>query len=282
MAKWTYARAQKLLMGHEGGYSNHPADPGGVTLNGVIQTRYNEYRAARGLPRKALTRAMLNTPEWIKERDEIYWQYYAVPVKYEQMDAGVDYTVYDYGVNSGPGRAAKVLRRVLGLPAGTRIDNDVVAATRKRDPAAIIQAVNAERKAFLQALRTCPHFCPGWLRRVREVTAASLAFAKGAPPVAPSGDTLGEPAGKATVPEPKKTKAVIKGAGPGAGAEEAIRDPSWLDWVMAHPFETGLIVLGVVAATYFALRMVNKWHKYKSEEPMPGTKVVPETKHSGA
>src|SRR3990167_6616008 len=72
-----YPRALANVLIHEGGYSNHPSDPGGVTLHGVIQVRYNQYRRERGLPLKHLTRAMARDPEWIRERDEIYKVYYA-------------------------------------------------------------------------------------------------------------------------------------------------------------------------------------------------------------
>src|SRR3990167_4659365 len=110
-----YQRALANVLSHEGGYSTHPSDPGGVTLHGVIQVRYNQYRRERGLPLKHLTRAMARDPEWIRERDEIYKVYYANPVSFDRLPLGLDYTIFDYTVNSGIGRAPKVLQRILGV-----------------------------------------------------------------------------------------------------------------------------------------------------------------------
>jgi lysozyme family protein len=39
-----FARSMPRILVHEGGYSNHPKDSGGVTLEGVIQRVYDGYR----------------------------------------------------------------------------------------------------------------------------------------------------------------------------------------------------------------------------------------------
>lgn len=53
----------------------------------------------------------------------------------DELPAGVDYSTFDYGVNSGIGRSGEVLRRLVGQPADTSaITPDVIAAARKRDP----------------------------------------------------------------------------------------------------------------------------------------------------
>lgn len=289
MAKWTYTKAQEQLMESEGGYSNDAHDPGGVTLNGIIQEEYNKYRKSKGLPQKALTKSMLGTPAWIAERDEIYWTKYAVPMHYEEQDAGVDYTVHDYGVNSGIGRSGKVLRRVVGLPSNTSIVNaEVMAAVKKRDPLAIINAINDERKKFLQSLKTCPYFCKGWLPRVERVRKLSKDFNKGigAPTVMKQAepiptvvtDVKAEQGGKAIVPESTTTKALVKSAVPTAGIEEAVRDGgNWYDWILGHPLETAGILIFAGLAVYLVHVAIDAFHKHVSEEPMAETVVVPET-----
>src|SRR5258708_6992812 len=52
---------------YEGGYSNHPRDPGGVTLEGIIQTEYEKYRVRKTLPKRPLTAQMRGTPDWTAE-----------------------------------------------------------------------------------------------------------------------------------------------------------------------------------------------------------------------
>lgn len=282
MVKWTYPKAQKQMLESEGGYSNDAHDPGGVTLNGIIQVEYNKDRKERGLPQKALTKSMLGTPEWIAERDNIYWKKYAVPMRYEEQEAGVDYTLYDYGINSGIGRSGKVLRRVVGLPSNTSVVTaEVMEAVKKRDPIAIINAINDERVKFLKSLSTCEHFCKGWLPRVARVRKTSVDFNKGIGAPTVIKDEKVEPTAKATVPEPTTVKNVIKGSAPTAGVEEAVRDGAhWYDWIVGHPFETAGIILITAALVYVALRLVKAHHKHVSEEPMPDTIVVPATVYS--
>lgn len=67
-----FTKCMPVILRYEGGYSNHPRDPGGVTLEGIIQRVYDGYRDRKGLPHRALTAAMQRTPEWIAERNEIY------------------------------------------------------------------------------------------------------------------------------------------------------------------------------------------------------------------
>ena len=96
----------------------------------------------------------------------------------DELSAGVDYSVFDYGVNSGIGRSGKVLRRVVGLPDDTSaVTDQVLAYARVRDPKVLVAAICDERLAFLKSLRTWPVFGRGWGTRVAEVRAVSLAMA---------------------------------------------------------------------------------------------------------
>lgn len=175
----SFSRALANVLVHEGGYSNDAHDPGGVTLNGIIQTEYDHYRESKALPLRPLTRAMLGNPEWIGERDEIYLVDYwrALGVGGDLLMAGLDYAVFDYGVNSGTGRSGLVLRRVLGLPPGKIIDASVVAKVRAGDIHTIIDRYVDEREAFLMSLRTCQYFCTGWLKRTASVRHIAHAMA---------------------------------------------------------------------------------------------------------
>jgi len=85
--------------------------------------------------------------------------------------------VFDYGVNSGIGRAAKVLQRLLGLADDGVVGPRTLAAAACADAGRLIDAICDERLAFLQGLRTWSVFGNGWGRRVREVRAAALAIA---------------------------------------------------------------------------------------------------------
>lgn len=285
MAESSFAVAHRHVLAYEGGYSNHPNDPGGVTLNGIIQRVYNAWRRKKGLSGKRLTPAMNGSGSWNRERDAIYRENYWLPIKCPTLEPGVDAALYDYGVNSGTRRAAKVLQRMVGVKVDGRVGPITIAAANRRDPEALVKAICAEREAFFRWLAANKKgmnvFLRGWLRRVADVlkytTALAKAYkAKGEPPLAEVAETEGE-MGKAEIPEPKKTKNAIKG-GPVVGAgEELLRDgQAWIAWIAAHPVASGLIAAGVVAAVALAIVAVNKWRQHQQETPMPGFGVVPE------
>jgi lysozyme family protein len=178
MTASSYDAALARLLVHEGGYTNHPADPGGPTNYGITIFDYRKY--VKPVAKAADVRAMK-----LDEAKAIYRSKYWNAQRCDELPAGVDYAVFDYGVNSGVGRSGKVLRRVLRLPDSTSVVNDaVIEAVRAADAKALITAICDERLRFLQALKTWPVFGAGWGRRVAEVRAAALAMAT-APSTAP-------------------------------------------------------------------------------------------------
>src|SRR5690606_27934268 len=91
------------------------------------------------------------------EAKAIYKAQYWDALRCDLMPGGVDYAVFDYGVNSGVARAGRVLRRVAGLNDGSSsVTADVLAALAREDAAGIIVAVCDERLRFLQGLKTWP------------------------------------------------------------------------------------------------------------------------------
>lgn len=144
----------------EGGYVNHPRDPGGATDRGITQATYDAWNRAHGRPLKPV-RGISK-----EEAREILSMQYFDTVKFDQLPAGVDYAVADYGVNSGPGRAAKVLQRVLGVDDDGVIGVMTLAALAQRNPTDVIKAICDERMRFLRGLDTWDDFGRGWTVRV--------------------------------------------------------------------------------------------------------------------
>ena len=105
----TFETCLSLLLVHEGGYTNHPSDPGGPTNFGITIEDYRRYvkvnATAADVRRMRLDEAKI-----------IYREKYWDAQRCDELPAGVNYAVFDYGVNSGTGRSGKVLRRMLGLP----------------------------------------------------------------------------------------------------------------------------------------------------------------------
>ena len=170
MATWTYADSLRRLLVSEGGYSNHPADPGGPTNFGITIIDYRKY--VKPDATAADVRGMK-----ADQAKAIYRSKYWDAMRCDELPAGLDYAAFDYGVNSGIGRAGKVLRRMLHLPDNTStITDEVISAARAADAKATIAALCDERLAFLKGLSTWPVFGRGW-GRVAEVRTAALAMA---------------------------------------------------------------------------------------------------------
>lgn len=161
----------RILLSEGSEYTNDPEDPGGPTRWGVTLTDVRQFikKNATAADVKKLTRA---------QAVEIFGDKYWDVIRADDLPSGLDFTAADYSVNSGFGRAGRVLRQILGLPTNDwHVTQDVLDAIKGRAPTALIRAMNAERSAFLHRLATCPRFCGGWDKRVRSVNAISLQLA---------------------------------------------------------------------------------------------------------
>src|SRR5260370_30503314 len=159
--KDTYAKAMVKVFEDEGGYSNDPGDPGGPTKYGItihdVRLYLNSHATAQD--EKGLTK---------EQAQEIYDKHYATPLHYNDLPAGVDYAILDYGINSGIGRAARVLQRIVGAHQDGSIGEETLKDAAQMDPVKLINSIYAERLRFLRGLRTWGIFGKGWGRRCRE------------------------------------------------------------------------------------------------------------------
>lgn len=160
MTAANYKPSLKLVLAHEGGYVNHPRDPGGATDKGVTQRVYDAYRKVQGLPLKSVRGITLG------EAAAIYRQQYWQAVQGDKLPAGIDYAVFDFAVNSGVSRASRYLQLCLGVGVDGHIGNVTLAAVADADPVKVITALCADRMAFLKSLNTFDVFGRGWSRRV--------------------------------------------------------------------------------------------------------------------
>jgi lysozyme family protein len=171
VAASSYDDALRRLLVHEGGYTNHPSDPGGPTNFGITIHDYRKYVKPGATAADVLAMR-------IEEARRIYRAKYWDAQRCDELPAGVDYAVFDYGVNSGIGRSGKVLRRCLRLSDKTSVvTGAVIAAALRADAEALVAAICDERLRFLKSLRTWGVFGKGWGRRVAEVKTFALALA---------------------------------------------------------------------------------------------------------
>lgn len=169
--KDNFDAALKAILHHEGSFSDHPQDPGGMTNLGVTKRVWEEWvghevdeKTMRGL-----------TPEIV---GPMYKAKYWDKIRGDDLPAGVDYCVFDAAVNSGPGRAVKWLQGCVGVDQDGGIGPKTLAAVAAFDPKELVEDYAKRRLSFLMDLKTWPTFGKGWGRRVAEVqTSASSMLA---------------------------------------------------------------------------------------------------------
>jgi lysozyme family protein len=253
MTASNYDLALARVLAHEGGYTNHPSDPGGPTNFGITIHDYRRYIKASGTASDVRDMKLADAAKIYRAR---YWD----ALRCDQLPAGLDYALFDYGVNSGIGRAAKVMQRLLGqAPAGTMTDA-AIAGIRNASPQALIARLCDERLVFLKALKTWPVFGAGWGRRVAEVRRDALAMAKGA--IAPTPAST-QASGKGHVPAPTAARAGTAAASVAAGAGAA---------QVAHGFGGSLTFALTLLAAGVVLAAAgwagwNLWRQRKQEAP---------------
>lgn len=158
----SFFKSLDMVLHHEGGFVDHPNDPGGATNKGITHKTYADFLDR---PLEDVSE-LKNIPE--EHVQKIYKTGYWDRIRGDELPAGVDFCIFDWAVNSGPGRAAKALQKAVGATVDGAIGPMTVAAVNAADAAKIIEDVTKEREEFYRSLRTFDTFGKGWLRRNKE------------------------------------------------------------------------------------------------------------------
>lgn len=150
-----FDQAFEKLIGHEGGYSNHPDDPGAETMHGVTAkvARANGYAGA-----------MIDLP--LATAKAIYRKSYWDTVRADELPVAVRFDVFDASVNSGPGQAIRFLQRATGVADDGRLGPLTLRAVKAMDPQLLDKRLNGYRLRFMAELKTWPSFGRGWASRI--------------------------------------------------------------------------------------------------------------------
>lgn len=162
---------------HEGGWANHPRDPGGATMKGVTLATFRRHYGSNKTKRdlRNITDAQLK---------KIYRRGYWDKCKCDELPAGVDYAVFDAAVNSGPGRSAKWLQAAVGAKQDGGIGPNTLERVDEHNPILVLDDICDRRLVFLQGLDTWSTFGGGWGRRVEGVRSTGLEMAEASGSVA--------------------------------------------------------------------------------------------------
>ena len=153
----------KMLLHHEGGYINHPSDPGGETNLGVTKKVYQEWGGTKDM--KDLT---------VEDVAPIYKKNYWDRCKCDDLESGVDWVVFDWAVNSGTGRSAKAIQKICGAAQDGAIGPKTLALIGTQNTQYVIEEFGKIRQDFYESLKTFDTFGKGWTRRNKETTAKAL------------------------------------------------------------------------------------------------------------
>jgi lysozyme family protein len=170
MAAANFLRVLALVFRSEGGYVDHPADPGGATNYGITLATLSACRGRRCT--KDDVRELT-----AEEAGEIYRSRYWDKARCDELPAGIDYAVFDAAVHSGPGRAVRMLQKALGVAPDGIVGPMTLAAARRSDPRAVIAAICNQRLSVLRRLPGWAVFGRGWSRRVAQVRQTASAMA---------------------------------------------------------------------------------------------------------
>jgi lysozyme family protein len=161
----------ELVLKHEGGFVNHPKDPGGMTNLGVTKKVWEEW-IGHEVDEKAM-RAL--TPAIVAPMYEMkYWR-----TSYcEKLPRGLDLLVFSMAVNAGSGRSVKLLQDAIGVVADGVIGPRTMARINEANVETLIDKFSEARRQFYRGLKTFPVFGKGWLSRTDSERLEALDMAK--------------------------------------------------------------------------------------------------------
>ena len=159
----------QIILHHEGGYVNHPEDPGGATNLGVTKRVYEEWVGRT---------VSLDKMEQLQVSDvaPIYKKNYWDKVRGDDLPSGADWACFDWAVNSGSGRPAKALQRIVGATQDGAIGPKSLALIEKQDPKFMVEQFGKIRQEFYESLSTFKTFGRGWTRRNEETTQKAVSM----------------------------------------------------------------------------------------------------------
>lgn len=159
--------ALPFILRWEGGFVDHPADPGGRTNKGVTQRVYDRWRERQGLPAQDVKRIQDGEVHAIYEAG--YW----VPPRCDLLAQPLDLVQFDTAVNMGPGRAVRFLQTAVGCGVDGDFGPGTERAVASCDAGNVVAAYcNLREKFYRQIVANKPSqevFLKGWMNRLNSL-----------------------------------------------------------------------------------------------------------------
>jgi lysozyme family protein len=168
--------ALEHVLRQEGGWSDHPKDPGGATYKGITLKLYREFKRNPAITKEQLRR--ITAEDVYAIYHDLYWR----NIRGDELPAGVDLEIFDAAVNSGVKTAGLMLQRAIGQFSPFDIKKDgvigsqTIAAARGIVPERLLDEIGARRIVYYGLLRTFVTFGLGWARRKTSIGRAAYAL----------------------------------------------------------------------------------------------------------
>jgi len=165
--KENFDKALQMLLKHEGGWVNHPRDPGGETNHGVTRSVWEKW-----IGKQIESGDMKNVTQ--EDVAPLYKHEYWQRIKGDKLPSGLDFFCFDWAVNSGVSRSAKALQGVIGANQDGGIGPKTLALLKDQDTRYVLQSMHDKRQGFYEGLSTFDTFGKGWTRRNKEALEEAL------------------------------------------------------------------------------------------------------------
>ncbi|MBS0258391.1 MAG: secretion activator protein [Proteobacteria bacterium] len=218
----------------EGGWSDHPDDPGGKTMYGITETRWHQYQDKMGMKRTPVRNVTM--AQALKFYRSEFW----LACGADKLFPGVDLAVYDASVNSGVSRGRKWL----------------LASAGSNDHSETVKKICRARLSFMQSLKIWKTFGKGWGRRVADIEARGVAMALAAMGLSATQvreKALSESAASAKQANTAKKAATTSAAAASAPATAPVVEPSTVTdattvWILVAIVAAGAVATVILIA----------------------------------
>ena len=169
MSSEAFEASLPFVLRWEGGFVDHPADPGGRTNKGVTQRVYDAWRAQQGSPARDV--------KLIEDREvhAIYEDNYWGPSGCNRLQQQLDLVEFDTAVNMGVKRAIRFLQEAVGSDVDGKFGSNTAAAAGRCDVGTAIAAYCDAREDYYHALAEknpkLKVFLKGWMNRLNALRA---------------------------------------------------------------------------------------------------------------
>lgn len=165
-----FRKCVDIVLGKEGGFSDHPDDNGGATNFGITIGTLRSWRDDPNLTAQDVRN--LSRDEAI----EIYRARYWNPMRCDMLPPGVDLMLFDFGVNAGPARAVRMLQEIVGVTQDGSVGPITLGAVGAVAPLQIVRSFAQKRLSFYRQLADWPVFGKGWTNRTNTVEQQAAAM----------------------------------------------------------------------------------------------------------